>query len=340
MTAGGYRFTEHDAGAFTDEALAQSAALGVALDAELWPGEPPVPPERFIAVERSLPERLRRHVARAWTLDGGLAGEASCRIDPEYDETPDLLPIGVFVHADHRRYGVGARLLERLVDFARADGRTRLSSWTTSRVPAGQAFAEACGARPVSLGHINQLPTRAVDRAQLEHWVEEGPVRAPGYVLIGWDGATPDEHVTGFASLYEVMNDAPLDDLETNDFTFSPARLREWEVLMEAHGGELRTLVARAPDGALAGFHNVSRWHFRPRTVNVEDTAVRREHRGHALGKWLKAAMTLRILDEWPEVTGIRTGNADSNEPMMGINRAMGYVPLVSTTTWELAVFG
>ena len=62
------------------------------------------------------------------------------------------------------------------------------------------------------------------------------------------------------------------------------------------------------------------------------------EHRGHALGKWLKADMTLRVIRDWPEVTHIRTGNADSNDAMLGINHAMGYRPLIATTTWELPV--
>lgn len=48
--------------------------------------------------------------------------------------------------------------------------------------------------------------------------------------------------------------------------------------------------------------------------------------------------MSLRIMDDRPTVLDIRTGNADSNDAMMGINRAMGYVPLMATTTWELAV--
>ena len=177
-----------------------------------------------------------------------------------------------------------------------------------------------------------------IDRAELERWVADGPVRAPGYQIVDWDGATPDEHVVAFADLYHVMNDAPLDDLETNDSTFTPEQLREWEAFVFARESQVWTLVAQASDGTLAGFHNVNWKPYRPATLNVEDTGVRPEHRGHALGKWLKAAMTLRILDERPSVVDIRTGNADSNDAMLGINRAMGYAPLMSTTTFELGV--
>lgn len=71
-----------------------------------------------------------------------------------------------------------------------------------------------------------------------------------------------------------------------------------------------------------------------PAVVWVGLTAVDPDHRGHALGKWLKATMTLRILDERPEASDIRTGNADSNDAMLGINRAMGYRPMLSIESW------
>lgn len=48
--------------------------------------------------------------------------------------------------------------------------------------------------------------------------------------------------------------------------------------------------------------------------------------------------MTQRVLDERPAVTEIRTGNADSNDAMLGINREMGYRPLIAQTMWELSV--
>jgi hypothetical protein len=48
--------------------------------------------------------------------------------------------------------------------------------------------------------------------------------------------------------------------------------------------------------------------------------------------------MTIRILDERPDVTNVRTGNADSNDAMLGINKAMGYRPLLGQMVWELPV--
>ena len=58
--------------------------------------------------------------------------------------------------------------------------------------------------------------------------------------------------------------------------------------------------------------------------------------RGHGLGKWLKAAMLLKVLAERPDVTLVRTGNADMNVPMLKINHALGFKPYIAHTVWQL----
>jgi mycothiol synthase len=223
------------------------------------------------------------------------------------------------------------------VAVARAEGRTRLLGNTFGTVPAGNAFAAEVGAEMKTAQHLNHLPTAEVDRSLLERWVAEGPKRAEGYELLAWDGAIPEEHLTAFIDLFLVMNTMPRDDLQINDFTITEAEWREQETQMDAVGAERWMLVARrVSDGALAGFHDVYWMPHEPNLINVGATGVRPEHRGHALGKWLKAVMTLRILDERADVEDIRTGNADSNDAMLGINHAMGYRPLLAAEAWEV----
>ncbi len=222
--------------------------------------------------------------------------------------------------------------------FAQVEGRTRLNGRTYSRIPAGALFAGNAGATRKSESHTNHLPTADVDRALLEAWVHEGPRRAAGYELMAWDGPVPEEHLEAFVELLLVMNDAPRDDLELNDFTLTAPEWRETEQQGIAVGEQRWFLVARSSDRTLVGLHDVSWAPAFPHVVFIGSTGVRREHRGHALGKWVKAAMTLRILDDRPDVVDIRTGNADSNDAMLGINRQMGYRPLFGVTTWELDV--
>lgn len=62
---------------------------------------------------------------------------------------------------------------------------------------------------------------------------------------------------------------------------------------------------------------------------------VRPEHRGHGLGRRLKAALALRLLDERPEVTRVETWNARSNSHMVAINQDMGFDAIGWTSTWQ-----
>jgi mycothiol synthase len=45
-----------------------------------------------------------------------------------------------------------------------------------------------------------------------------------------------------------------------------------------------------------------------------------------------------RILCERPTVDRIRTGNADSNEPMLKINHTLGFKPFIKRTEWQVDV--
>lgn len=334
-----FSITRHNPLDDTDEEIAERVAVSNLLREEILPEDPPHPVHAAIAATRAMPERHRRYSFRVRDESGRLVGGAGTTIDPDHDDNPDVLWASIHLLVDYRRRGLGARLLAELVGVARAEGRTRILGSTNDRIEGGRCFLEAIGGEAKSDLHLNVLDLSAVDRAMLERWVDEAPERAHGYELLGWDGPVPDEHMAQWLDLILVMNTAPRDDLEVNDFTVTEEEVREDERVKFAAGQEHWVLVARRiSDGAWAGLHDVTYDPASPSVVWVGATGVRPEHRGHALGKWLKAAMTLRVLDERPDVTDIRTGNADSNDAMLGINHQMGYRPLMAQTMWELPV--
>ena len=332
-----YSFTVHNPAEFTDDEIAEGVAYGNLFQLEVLPDDPPTTLEDALAAHKTTPERLRRTSVRVRDADGKLVASTGIRIDPEHDDNPDMLWGSVNVLADHRGNGVGTKLLSYLVALAKRENRTRIVGGTNERIPAGAEFAMVIGAESKQEMHLNHLPIAEVDRALMEQWVAEGPTRAPDYELFGWDGPVPEEHMERYLAMVLIMNTAPRDDLEMNDFTITAPEVREGEKQMEAIGIEHWTLVARRKsDGVWAGFHDMSWVPSDPANIYVGATGVDPEHRGHALGKWLKATMQFRVLDEKPGVDDVRTGNADSNDAMLGINKLMGYRPLIGSVTWEL----
>ena len=77
--------------------------------------------------------------------------------------------------------------------------------------------------------------------------------------------------------------------------------------------------------GELVGISELYLPRARPWFAFQGDTGVDPAHRGHGLGAWMKAVNHLRLRDERPDVEVVQTWNADSNEPMLRINRALGF---------------
>jgi GNAT superfamily N-acetyltransferase len=334
-----YVITAHDPRHDTEDEVAELVAWGNAYRARVMPGETPERVEESIANRQTMPaDRIWRDF-RARAQSGELVGTAGAVVDPTDTDNPDMQWAWLEVDHNHRRRGIGMRLLDEVRAFSREHGASRLVGETSDVDPDGEHFATVIGAVAKSRSHVNRLLLADVDRGQLEGWIADAAVRAADYELIGWDGPVSDDDIDRWIELFLVMNTMPHDDLEQNDFTMTREDVRESDSRNAAVDRERWTLVARRrTDGAWAGFTNVGWSPFDPAVVWVGATAVDPAHRGHALGKWLKAVMTLRVLDERPDVTQIRTGNADSNDAMLGINRAMGYRPWIAGTTWELQI--
>ena len=77
-------------------------------------------------------------------------------------------------------------------------------------------------------------------------------------------------------------------------------------------------------------------WHPAvPQVLWQGGTAVKPAHRGHAIGRWIKASMLLKIRAEQPEAEFIDTWNAGSNKWMLAINDDLGFAPYIWYTDWQ-----
>jgi GNAT superfamily N-acetyltransferase len=338
LRVGGVEIETIDLPSVPDDKIALLNTFNNVLLAETDPEFPPAP----LALTESQVRYLLDFVARRdfWARDpdGGIAAAATA-LWTLADDNQHLVRAQINVRPDRRRRGIGTALLGLIADVTEELGRRLLMATTNERVAAGDAFARRVGADAAIATHINRLLLKEVDQSLVERWIDEGPARAPGYSVISVDGVYPDDLVEAIVEVDAVMNTAPRGGLDLEDEEWTVSQLRERERTLFASGNERWSLFARHDStGELVGFTEVVWSELRPQTVWQWGTAVKPPHRGHALGKWLKAVMLRRILEERPGAIEIRTGNADSNEPMLGINNKLGFKPYQAEMGWQISL--
>ena len=327
-----------DPRAISEEDIVAGNEFGNKMEAESHPEDPPTSLEMARVSVRNIPDFVEIKIFRAVDRGGMVVGSANASWALT-DENQHLANASVRVLPEFRRRGIATMLLRSVVDAVEGSGRRLILSTTSERVPAGEAFAQRVGAERAFAGHLNRLDLAKVDRGLVRRWIEEGPGRAPGYSLVPIDGPYPDDLVDDIIEVHHVMNDAPRDDLDMEDSKLTVEQMREIEKSMLAAKTERWAIFARHDEsGRLVGLTDVA-WNPEQReTVWQGNTGVSREHRGHALGKWLKAVMLQRILDERPYAKDVRTGNADSNDAMLGINKQLGFEHYIADTGWQVSV--
>ncbi|MFN8484600.1 MAG: GNAT family N-acetyltransferase [Anaerolineae bacterium] len=306
--------------------------------AEMWPDDPPIAVERTITGRTLHSAWIHHSVWLAWSDDRrevcGLGGVSVWDVQ----HNRHIARVELNVLPAYRRQGIGSRLLGLIADAAAAAGRTMLLGYTESNLPDGNAFAEALGAKAGIPNSTNQLDMRDLDPALMQRWTERAQARAADFRLGFWERAYPDEAMEGMLRMLGAMNDAPRDE-DYEEETWAAEDIREWERILQAEGTIRWTAYAQeAATGAYAGYSEIFWRADRPTIAHQGDTAVLPAYRNRGLGRWLKAAMIERIRAERPEVRFIRTGNADSNQPMLNINYEMGFRPYRSWTTYMLDV--
>jgi GNAT superfamily N-acetyltransferase len=238
----------------------------------------------------------------------------------------------LYVLPSHRRAGVGRRLLDENLTIARAAGRTIVMFGYDDGNVDGAAFAKALGMRLTQSDKQNRVRVADLDRTMLESWNQ--PVE--GYSLVRFDGRTPDDLIDAVVVMQDVMNDAPRSE-SMGGFLHTVEHRRAAELEMEKAGIEYwYTGVRHDASGAIAGYSDMNIRPGKPWLISQEDTAVHPDHRGKAIGRWVKAVNALRVLDEKPEALFIETWNDGSNKWMLAINTDMGFRPVATWIEAEL----
>jgi GNAT superfamily N-acetyltransferase len=318
-----------------DGLLRETLDLVNEISRERVPEDPPLSFDAFAARVRNRPKMV---VFRDWLArspEGEVVGRGYL-VRYEATTNQHLRDAEVDVLPAHRRRGLGKTLLREVVAGAGDADDLVLSFFTTDTVPAAAAALGRLGASPKLTMHTNQLQLGALDRSMVAEWAAIDPT---GYRLEWIEDDVPDPLVPQVIAAYDAMNTAPRGDMAMDDWHTTPNEIREWDRSRRASGRQRKLLLAlEERTGDTAGYTELNYDPKMPHVMMQQGTAVIPAHRGRGIGKWIKAAMLVRAMRDWPKATLVRTGNADSNAPMLAINTKLGFRPAWANSVWEVRI--
>jgi GNAT superfamily N-acetyltransferase len=302
------------------------------IDDETIPGDPPTPLEQRLVDFRHHSEYfLERH----WLLWEGERVLATSGTHMHLEQNLDNAWGWVNVRREARGRGLARMVAAPMLDLVQERDRRRFAVGIPEGSPYS-AIAERGGLKDAFLAQHSRLLIKDVDWDLVDHWIEQAPERASEYELLFRAGRLPEEELVAFCSLHGVMNTAPQEDFEEDPEVVTPEIWRSWEeqdALRQVHF--LIQIARHKPTGELVGLSELIYQRLHPAQAYQANTGVLPDHREKGLGRWLKAAMLVELREAYPEIERIDTDNAGSNEPMLNINVALGFKPILREHVWQ-----
>jgi mycothiol synthase len=217
------------------------------------------------------------------------------------------------VLAEHRRQGVGTELLHALSGHARSLGRDGVNAFVYADEPHSIAFAEHFGLAEADY-QLEQV--RAIGD-------EPVPVLPDGLELAPVAGRREELLTAVWPVALEAYEDLPL----PGEVTYN---LEEW--LREEATRPEGSFIAYE-NGEVVGWAGLSTHANGDATAEHGLTAVRRDRRGHGIGRALKQTQL-----HWAAQSGVVelvTWTQKGNEAMQALNRSLGYVDKSKVITYQ-----
>jgi GNAT superfamily N-acetyltransferase len=260
----------------------------------------------------SSPPEARR---AAWCVEDGheMIGWAICALMVETSE-PGVGWIGVNVHPERRRTGLGSALLAAAEHHATEIGVARLLSFSRGDEPSA-SFARSRAYEQTASNEILVVDPRAVEPPVLPEGVELRPYT--GFA----DDPSPIYKVDA-ASSVDMPGEARFDAISypywLERFWRHPSIDRDASMVALVEGKAASTTMLYTDRASGRGQNN--------------GTGTLREFRGRGLATAAKQASLARAAEVG--CTAVYAGNDATNAPMLAINRKLGYRPCTTELSW------
>jgi RimJ/RimL family protein N-acetyltransferase len=242
-----------------------------------------------------------------------------------YAENKHVAYFQIRIRSDHRRKGLGSKLLSLTILKSKEFGTvTTLQSSTAYK--SGFEFNQKLNGILAMESSESRCKLADVNWKLMDDWRNQGQKRGKEEErTLRWFEECPEEILEEFCNVYtETMNQQPLGEIETQArITPESRRLREQQ--NKELGYIWHAVISQESNGAISGITDVTFIQDRPYKIYQELTGVKIEYRGKGIGKWLKSEMLFFIKQNYPDLKYITTSNSTVNEAMLSINRRMGF---------------
>ena len=295
---------------------------------ELTPDDPINPNEmieiaRKQEIEDDLSYSERYFVYNNSEIIGSLVMVVLTEQNPSYKGNENLCQFDMSILPEFRRNGLGTKLFQKIISFSEFNKKTILLTNTSEE--SGKNFLKKVGFSLALAGKQNRLLFSDINWEMMQHWVDEGRKRNPESKMMFFD-SVPEDLIIPYSKVYtETMNQQPFGELEISDLITTPELLRKREKEFAELSIIPVTAITIESNGDISG---LTEFFYNSNTGEILQqglTGVKNEYRGRGLGKWLKAALIIKIKEIYPEIKIVKTGNAESNAPMLSINERMGF---------------
>ena len=321
-----------DTGIAPESVLAAMHDFYLEIDEEEIPGDSPTPYPQRLVDWRHTPE-FEMHANWLMWEDDRLVATSGAEMNLEQNLENSFG--WTHVRKGHRERGFGRALATPMFDLIQQQSRTRFAC----AIPQGSdsaGLAERAGMKNSFHAQRSRLTLADLDWDMVDEWVQRAAERASDYELLFLPSPIPDDYLQAYCDVHDVMNSAPLEDYERDPEVTTPEIWRALEDFdLKRHTDFLVYVAVHKPTGIFVGLTEAIYQNLNPAQAWQADTGVDSSHREKGLGRWLKAAMLQRIRSEYPLVERIDTENAGSNEPMLNINIALGFKPILMNHIWQ-----
>ena len=268
----------------------------------------------YTVIEKGNPENIIAVARSTFALEDS----------PSYQGNERICSLGrLVVLPSYQRRGIARQLLN--VIYEQAQNRKKSLLVGAIQSEGGRIFLRKLGGKEALEMRENRLALKDVDWPMVEEWEKAGRSRSPDATL-EFVTSIPDDILEDYCRVYtEVFNQMPRDELQVGDTIFTPERWKDDEKRAKDSGATHLTAFLREDNGDISGLTDVFYFPSMAPQLHQAMTGVQEEYRGQGKGKLLKAAMLLKIRNQYPDIETIITYNATSNKPMRVINERLGF---------------